>query len=64
MEIEGVVFDYAESAGGGFAMEDGTSDTFRRALDLSLPDLSVIGPSNQQKLRHFLDRMLSIRLNL
>ena len=64
MEIEGVVFDYAESAGRGFVMEDGTSDTLRRALDLSLTDLSVIGPSDQQKLRHFLDRMLSIGLNL
>ena len=64
MEIEGVVFDYAESAGGGFVMEDGTSDTFRRALDLSMPDLSVVGPSDQQKLRHFLNRVLSVGLNL
>ena len=34
------------------------------ALDHSMPDLSVIGPSAQQKLRHFLNRVLSVRTQL
>jgi hypothetical protein len=37
---------------------------FCGALDVPMPDLSVIGPSDQQKLRHFPGRMILIGLSL